>query len=69
MRRENRFAALPILQFDTQDREVVDLVAHHGALVKELETAPLYIAQLSHELRQLPSQVKRLTNSRSKSEP
>ena len=69
MQRSNRLPALPNPQFDTQDQEVVDLAAHQGALVKELETAHLYIAQLSRELQQLRSQVKRLANSRAKSEP
>jgi hypothetical protein len=69
MQRSNRLPALPDPQFDTEAREVVELVTHQGALVKALETASLYIARLSCELRQLQIQVKRLANSRAKSDP
>ena len=60
MNAHQRLPAMPPPQQDTQGRQMIDWFAQHRALVKELETAHAYIAELHKDLGQLRSQVTKI---------
>ena len=64
LKKHRDLPALPDRRSDEQGREVIDVLAEHRALVKELRTAHVYIAQLNQELKQLRGRVEKLEKTK-----